>query len=120
MLIEDLPAPPLRKLLDDYLPTLMRDRSEFTVKQIPKDQIVTPVHKAAEKRNTLVHKSPTAIKSQHELQEWMRGDSLQTALMAISDLLWLLDYYRGYHWALEHVQDDTRIAWAQQSIRPIK
>lgn len=109
--LENPPSRPLVELLGKHFPRLMQNRSERTVNQFPKVEIITPIEKAVESRNTVVHKSPAAVQRHAKLQKWITDDGLQTALLAISDLLWLLDYHRGYEWALEHVRVDTRAAW---------
>lgn len=35
-------------------------------------------------------------------------DRLEEILLAVRDVLWLLDYYQGSTWALEHIRPETR------------
>ena len=109
-LIENLPPPPLHKMLKDYLPVLLEDRDEFPNKQIPK-QIIAQISTAVEMRNIVVHVSPTASRRHQKLQGWFDENGLETALRVVSDLLWFLDYYRGFPWALDHVRKQTLVEW---------
>jgi hypothetical protein len=111
-LIEDLQSPPLKALLSKHFPVFMQDHREFVIKGFPRSQIVSPIDEAAQHRNTLVHKSPTAIERHAKLRTWLETGGLEGALWAISDLLWLLDYYRRHHWALEYVRAESLSAWS--------
>ncbi len=49
-------------------------------------------------RNQIVHGRTTTITYQ----------TLEEILLAIHDVLWILDYCSGFDWALEHVRPDIR------------
>jgi hypothetical protein len=80
------------------------------VKEIPRS-IINVIGGAVQQRNTVAHKSPTALEGHKRLQDWFAENGLEDALLAVSDLLWFLDFYRGYPWALDHVRRDTRQQW---------
>jgi hypothetical protein len=109
-LVEEMPSPPLERMLRKYLPILLSDREEFPIREIPK-QTVTVIKKAIESRNVVAHKPATASARYQEIEDWLDKNELSNALLAISDLLFLLDYYRGHEWALDHVRDETLQAW---------
>jgi hypothetical protein len=113
-LVEELQSPPLEKLLRNYLPMLLRDEEKFPIKQIPRT-IINVIKDAVEKRNTVAHKSPTALQGHEDLQDWLSKDRLDPALLAVWDLLWFLDYYRGYSWALDHLRRETFADWTALS-----
>jgi hypothetical protein len=106
-LIEELQSPPLEKLLRKYLPILLEDQDQFAVKAIPRS-IINAIDGAVQQRNTVAHKSPTAKEGHQKLQQWFAADGLESALLAVSDLLWFFDFYRGYTWALDHIRRESR------------
>jgi hypothetical protein len=110
-LIEELQSPPLEKLMRAYLPMLLKDKTDLPVRQLPAGQVINPIKDAGSARNTVVHKSPTAMEGHQKTARWLKPEGLESALLAVSDLLWFLDYYRGHSWALDHVRKDTLAAW---------
>jgi hypothetical protein len=109
-LLEEGPSPSLEKMLRHHLPKILEDNQRFPIKQIP-PTIIKTIGKANQQRNAVVHKPPTAQERHQELQDWLSADDLEAALLAVSDLLWFLDYYRGYLWALDHVRKETLAVW---------
>jgi hypothetical protein len=109
-LMEEIPSPPLQKMMSTYLPLLLEGRDEILVKRLPKS-IIKLVDEANQKRNIVVHKSPTGQRRYRELHAWFDQSSLDSVLLAVCDLLWLLDYYRGYPWALDYVRGETLEDW---------
>jgi len=96
-LVGELPSPPIVKILREYIKQLpAKCKIDGAVRRPPKD-LITKVNKAVEKRNKLVHGNQVEI----EFGE------LRELLAAVSDLLYLLDYYNGHEWALRHVSADT-------------
>ena len=90
------PAPPLTKMLSDYLPTIASRRHDRIPK--PPARIRRLVQDAVEARNAAAHRgrpSPWTFDQQREL------------LLAVKDCLYVMDYYRGRDWALEHVSTET-------------
>ena len=99
-LLENTESPPLSKLLRRYLPWLLERR------QVPTRQIALPgtilsaPDKGVELRNKTAHRGEAGPE----------GKRLEDFLLAVSDLLSLLDYHRGQSWALERIQPETRRA----------
>ncbi len=91
-LIENIPSPPLLKLLRDYLPTLAPEGAA----PIPK-RLLTIVNKAVEARDKTVHLG-------REAPEY---PVLSDVFDAVADVLRLLDSYRGHAWALDALTDET-------------
>lgn len=95
-LLETGPSPHLITMLKNYLPLLP------VVLDINGD-ILIPRHirrvldSANDKRNKLAHTGSFQV-DEEELRE---------ILIAVRDLLYLLDYYRGYEWALSNLSIKT-------------
>ena len=64
----------------------------------PPQKLRKSIDEAVIKRNRVVHRGSSAVERE-VLKEW---------LLAIRDVLWLLDYYRGFEWALTHVRKETQ------------
>jgi hypothetical protein len=98
-LIENSPSPPLVTMLKDYLPQLPT-RKSFAGKVLPppKDEILDVLTKGVQLRNKVTHTGAAEPKF----------ETLKEVLLAVRDLLWLLDYYRGFDWALDNVRPDVR------------
>lgn len=97
-LIEEGPTPSLPKMLSNYLPQLAIKNTIEGVKLPPTQSIRKAIQDCMEARNSVAHigKPPPSIE---QLEEW---------LYAIRDLLWLFDYYRGFSWAWDFIQESTR------------
>lgn len=99
-LISNLVAPPIHRMLAEFLPTVpapcMIDRQ---VKAPPK-AVLDTIKKAVEIRNRIAHATG----------EDVSRDTLEECLLAIRDTLWLMDFYSGATWALANVSDTTRTA----------
>lgn len=93
-----LPTPPLIRMLTEYLPRLpARLKIGGEVKPPPK-AVVEALRKGVNIRNEMAHaggKGPSL-------------DNVGEILDAVHDLLWLVDYYSGHDWALEHLRRETR------------
>jgi hypothetical protein len=105
-LVQELQAPPVRKILRDFLPTLpvrarWVDGSEI---KLP-SKLISEVVKAFELRNKVVHVGALPPNRQE----------LATTLQAISDLLWICDVLLGEHWAMKHVSLQTKKNWPSKS-----
>ena len=84
-LLEEIPAPPIGKILRKYIPTL-KVKSSFTGKQIiPPSKLIEKLENAARARNKVVHIGEKAP----EYKE------LVEMLEAVRDFLWVCDLYRG-------------------------
>jgi len=94
-LVQKIPAPPLVRMLIQYLPTLVG--REPAVPKVVLDQL----RKGITVRDQVAHEGARAVES----------ETLKGTLTAVRDLLWLLDYYGGQTWALAHLSSATRDAF---------
>lgn len=99
-LVENLPSPPVTRLLQEYVPRLPAiNKIEGKVVSPPK-HIMASIKQAVTIRNQVAHiggKAPSP-------------ERLDNILQVIRDVMWLLDYYCGYAWAFNHISDETREA----------
>jgi hypothetical protein len=98
-LVEEAPTPPLVPMLKNYLPKLPA-KCTFEGKVLPPPKkLRNKIDQAVRERNKVIHKTGSAALDDELLKEW---------LLAIRDVQWLLDYYRGFQWALIHVREETK------------
>jgi hypothetical protein len=84
-LLEEIPAPPIGKMLRKYIPTL-KVKSHIRGKQIiPPSKLIEKLEDAAKARNKIVHVGEKAPENK-ELGEMLE---------AIRDFLWICDMYGG-------------------------
>jgi hypothetical protein len=105
-LVQEVQAPPMRKILRDFLPTLPARATwaDGSPIELP-PKIISEVVKASELRNKIVHVGAMPP-SRRELAIMLR---------AISDLLWICDIYLREHWAMKHVSLETKKNWPSKS-----
>ena len=97
-LLRHASTPPLTRMLKRWLPTV-RAREMFEGKVLaPPPNVLRQVQQGIELRNSGVHVSGESPSS----------DDVVAFLEAARDVLWLLDYYRGNAWALDHMREATR------------
>jgi len=97
-LVENIPSPPVTKLLTEYLPKIpVINTIEGKVLPPPKS-IMDLLKKAVAIRNQVAHIGGKPSDD----------ETLDQILEAISDTLWLLDYYCGHLWAYSHIAESTR------------
>lgn len=97
-LVENIPSPPVTKLLTEYLPRIPVINTIEGKVLPPPESIMNLLKKAVTIRNRIAHiggKPPD-------------DETLDQILEAISDTLWLLDYYCGHLWAYNHIAERTR------------
>lgn len=97
-LVENLPSPPVSRLLIEYIPKLPTVNTIGGKVLPPPKQITDIIKKAVIIRNQIAHiggKAPN-------------DETLDRILDAIRDTLWLLDYYCGYLWAYNHISESTK------------
>ena len=105
-LMEEIPTPPVGKVLRKFLPTLqVRAKRNDGGPIAPPRQLILQIEKAVEHRNDVVHagKSPPA------------REELAVMLRAISDFLWMCDIYLGELWAIKHISRETLKHWELKS-----
>lgn len=97
-LANNVPTPPLDRMLSTYLPLLpAKLKIEGRVLK-PSARIRNAIKKGIEVRNRTVHVG----------SEPPKGEFLEELLLSIRDLLYLLDFYCGFQWALEYIRDEVR------------
>lgn len=97
-LATNLPTPPLVRMIVDYLPNLpARNKIDNKVKPLPK-RILDTLNKGITMRNQLSHAGSVNPS----------GDSVEEVLEAVHDLLWLIDFYIGFDWAIEFLRPETK------------
>ena len=100
-LLEEIPAPPIGKMLRKYIPTL-KVRSSITGKQIiPPAKLIDKLEDAAKARNKIVHVGERAPENK-ELGEMLE---------AIRDFLWVCDLYRGQLKNVSFISDHVLKEW---------
>jgi hypothetical protein len=105
-LVQEVQAPPMRKILRDFLPTLpvRATWADGSPIKLP-TKVISEVVKASELRNKVVHVGALPPSRQE----------LAIMLRSISDLLWICDVYLGEHWAMKHVSLETKKNWPPKS-----
>jgi hypothetical protein len=96
-LIRNLQSPPVHRMLGEYLP-LLRAKNQRVL--CPSPEMVEEVQKWIGIRNELSHGKAADI----------NVEKLTKFLLLVSDLLYAVDYARGFDWALELIQPETRKA----------
>lgn len=103
-LLVNIPSPPVVRMLRGFLPTIhVRARIRDEVLPPPKS-ILDLLEKGVSLRNQVAHARALPLKP----------ETLESVLLAIQDVLWLLDYYRGHKWAWPHVREETRAELAPE------
>jgi hypothetical protein len=104
-LVEQLQAPPVWRILRDFVPTLpLRACLSGKAFDLPKG-LITQVHKAVEARNRLVHRgAPPPVR-----------EELTQMLKAIRDVLWICDLYGGEGWSARLISGETLASWATKA-----
>lgn len=94
-LLDNLPSPPLDKMLTQYLPQLCPEYGKLP--KILRNEIIEGV----EERNKVIHSG--SFKNVDFPYAKLEG-----ILLAVQDLLWILDYYSGFNWAINYVRPVIR------------
>lgn len=96
-LVENIPSPPLLKMLRDFLPTLPIRRKLVEQRQLMPESLLAELEKAVKLRNEVIHGGRGDLK----------GSSVGSAIKAVRDLLYLLNGYSGDDWAFRNVSGET-------------
>lgn len=97
-LLVNVPSPPVVKMLKGFLPTL-NTRARIRDQVVPPPKAILDVlEKGVTLRNQVAHANAQPLKS----------ETIESVLLAVRDVLWLMDFYRGHTWAWEHLRDSTR------------
>lgn len=98
-LLEKTQVPPVVSMLKNYLSTLpVRNMIQGEIR-VPPKHVRRTLARGVELRNKIVHVGRESIPIP-------LGDVIEL-LLAIQDVLWLLDFYQGFSWALDYVRPDT-------------
>ena len=92
-LIENVPSPPMVKMLEEYLPLVNTKHKIYGHTLPPPEALIKVLKKGIQLRNGVVHGKHTDLKK----------ETVEEILNAVRDLLYLLDFYNGHVWAWEHV-----------------
>lgn len=97
-LAENMPSPPVLRLLNEYLPQLPASNHIGGKVLPPPKETMDLIKKGVTIRNQISHiggKAPV-------------DDTLDQILEAVRDIMWLLDYYCGHSWAYKFISEETR------------
>lgn len=84
-------------MLREYLPLLPVKQTFGTSPFIP-EELVQALKKGIHLRNTTAHAGGEVAR-----------ETVKEVLIAIRDLLYLLDFYHGHVWAIDNISHDTRV-----------
>ncbi len=112
-LVVNLPAPPIVRMIEEYLPKLEGYERALS----PPPALVSTLRKAVKLRNDFVHVGPAADASW--IGASVKEDTARSVLAATSDLLWLFDAQRGHAWALEALSDQTSFDLGLRESAPV-
>jgi hypothetical protein len=98
-LVQNLPSPDILKIIREYIPKLVKNKTGDNL-YFPKETILDPLKKGIQMRNIVAHGGSSSVTPEH----------LSDIFSAVKDLLWLLDYYSGHCWALQHVSEETKVS----------
>lgn len=104
-LIDNMPMPPVIQILNSYLPNLLSSRPPMAL-YLPTKEMIKNLERAVEARNTFVHRLPGS-KRYARANEQIRFNAIERTLREVDDLLWLLDFYVGFEWAINRVSVST-------------
>ena len=97
-LVLEAPSPPVARMLREYLPGLPTQNRIAGKVLPPPDRIIEELKRGIGMRNQLAHRGHLSPS---------RSD-IDSILEAASETLWLLAYYAGWDWALDHLAAQTR------------
>jgi hypothetical protein len=96
-LVGNVPSPPLVRMLIEYLPRLPLVNSDAAFVP-PARSILDELRKGVTMRNSAAH-----IGARH-----VDIDDVEHVVDAVTDLLWLFEYYVGNDWALQYLSDSLQ------------
>ena len=64
----------------------------------PPEELLKLLKKGVTLRNSVAHVG----------EQTLDRETVEQILFAVRDVLWLLDYYRGFEWAYDHIRDETK------------
>jgi hypothetical protein len=103
-LAENVPSPPIYKILKDYVPKLKVKARATQLPLQPPKKLLARLNEAVELRNKVVHAGVAPP----------NPDKLLEILAAMEDVVWICDLYGGHAWAGHHISPETISAWADK------
>jgi hypothetical protein len=100
-MVENIQTPPIARMLREYIPALLSKLDLHNKTVPPPDSIVNTIHKGTTIRNKITHGGLYTLTS----------DTVRETLLAVYDLLWILDYYTGHNWAIHNLRYEVLKAW---------
>jgi len=98
-LMNELPSPPVYKLLSKYLPTIHTNSGSPSINWKTLGPLFKLCQKLMEDRNKLTHTG-----------HMPEGVEVYKYMVAVRDVMYILDYLEGHGWARSHVSHQTRIS----------
>ena len=103
-LADNVPSPPIFKIARDYVPSLkVKARLKGKTLRPPK-KLLKRLVEAVELRNRVVHAGEAPPKP----------EKLKEILVAMEDLVWICDLYKGHTWAWDHISPETKSTWEDE------
>jgi hypothetical protein len=92
-----MPAPPIVLILTDLLPTLPARLLANGKAITPPKELIDTIKKGVTARNAAVHAGTMEL----------NGEFVKRVLDAVSDILWIIDFYAGNEWAINYLSSET-------------
>ena len=96
-LVENVPSPDVRKLINEYIPKLLSEKDIGNIFPMP-EALDKTIEIGVQIRNKVVHLGRQAPSR----------ETIDEVLSAVQDVIWLLDFCSGHDWALEYVSGNTK------------
>lgn len=102
--------PSLEEKLTRCIPRMLASYLGGRWRPPPQAEVMDVIVQGIRARNGVAHFPPTSPRYERA-KHLLEASALEGLLLAVSDLLWMLDFYGGATWALGHVREGTRQAW---------
>ena len=99
-LAKNAPTPPVVNMLREYVPLLPAKAQINGQVLSPPEAVIKAITNGVHRRNRMVHGNLREAEPQE----------VKKLLLAVRDVLWLCDYYRGLGWALDNLSPEMRAA----------
>lgn len=98
-LIENTASPDIIKLYRDYIHAEILKDTKYKSLNLPNETILKPLRNIIYMRNIIAHGGVCNI----------NGDKVSDYLHTIKNLLWLIDLFLGYEWAVDNIDDEIKL-----------
>ena len=103
-LADNIPSPSIFKIARDYIP-MLKVKVRLVGKTIrPPKKLIKRLTEAVELRNRIVHAGEAPPES----------EKLKEILVAMEDIVWICDLYKGHTWAWDHISFETKSTWEDE------